>query len=277
MSATPEFLKLRIIMSFHGEARNKQTVTSIACSLREDKQRISRTMIGMEKEGLLDRTDLRAPRLTEVGQEMCEKYTERFKLALNHLLYEGVDLEAAKQDALVWTLGCSDEFIDAIRRSDGAYRVKRELRGIKRFTGETLAEKIGDGRYQFPFIIYRDHVKDGNNISMANDGFEHPCQLQVKNGTGTIHLLAKPMTQPSRLDSRSVRGKVDRVQYFEFGSFVTSEFSDDIVTIPVSVLKFVNIESGRQNIFHGSVCLRMRCSCGSTEMPESTAIFTMLI
>ena len=39
----------------------------------------------------------------------------------------------------------------------------------------------------------------------------------------------------------------------------------------------LNIGSGVGQILHGSVCLRMQCSVGTKHMPESTAIFTILI
>ena len=277
MSLTPENLKLRIILSFYKEMNVDQTVVGISRYLREDKQRISRTMIAMEKEGLLDRSNTRAPKLTAKGEELCQKCAERFQIAQNHLLYEGVDMETATQDAYILALGCSDELTDIIRKTDSTYRVKRELRDYTRFTGELLAKRIGDGSYQYPFIIYRDEVKDGNNISMANDGFAHPCTLHVKHGIGTIQLLIQPMTQPSKLDGKSVHGKVDRVQYFELGRFVNAEFNNDVVSLPASAIRFVNIKDGNKNILHGSVCLKMRCSCGLTHMPESTAMFTMLI
>ena len=42
-------------------------------------------------------------------------------------------------------------------------------------------------------------------------------------------------------------------------------------------LYFLNIGSGMGQILHGSVCLRMQCSVGTNHMPESTAIFTIMI
>ena len=38
-----------------------------------------------------------------------------------------------------------------------------------------------------------------------------------------------------------------------------------------------NRGSGTDQILHGSVCLKMKCSVGFMHMPESTAIFTVLI
>lgn len=38
-----------------------------------------------------------------------------------------------------------------------------------------------------------------------------------------------------------------------------------------------NRGSGVDQILHGSVCLKMKCSVGLMHMPESTAIFTVLI
>lgn len=61
-------------------------------------------MIALEKEGLLDRSNPRMPHLTDLGEKRAKYYAERMEITLNHLLYEGVDIENAKSDAFQWAL-----------------------------------------------------------------------------------------------------------------------------------------------------------------------------
>ena len=63
--------------------------------------------------------------------------------------------------------------------------MKYELRGQKQFSGAALCKKLKDGCYSLPFLIFREHIKNGSNLSMANEGFEHPCSLYVKDGSCT--------------------------------------------------------------------------------------------
>ena len=278
MPETPEILKLRILMCFHVSPKEDCTVMGISRTLKANKQRISRAMMTMEKEGLIDRSDIRTPKLTAKGKVEAERYYERINIAQNHLLYEGLDTETAKQDAAYWALYCSDALMDIIRSSDDRYRVKTELRDEKIFNGAALCKRLKDGCYQFPFIIYREHVKNNNNVSMANDGFKHPCTLYVNDGVGVVQLQPQSLSQKSVADGKMIHGKVNKLEYFEAGRFVSAEFHVNVIQFPASALNFVNMSSGGVgNVLHGSVCLKMQCSCGLIHMPESKAIFTILI
>lgn len=278
MIESPDMLKLRIMMCFYQGKEKGCSVTGIARTLQEEKYKISRVLIAMEKEGLVDRSDPRAPVLTEKGNAEAVRYYERASLAQNHLLYEGMSIEDARKDACAWAMYCSDALMEIIRSSDERYRVKHELRDQKSFSGATLCKRLKDGCYRFPFIIYREHVKNSNNVSMANDGFEHPCTLYVNNGVGVIQLRVLSMEQRSASDGKMILGKVNKMQYFELGSFMAVEFHGDVIQFPADVLHFTNMGAGGVgNVLHGSVCLKMQCSCGIIHMPESKAIFTVLI
>lgn len=277
MPETPDILKLRIMMCFLISASENCTVTGISRTLKEEKYKISRVMIAMEKEGIIDRSNVRAPVLTEKGRKEAKRYAERIDIAQNHLLYEGMDLEHAKKDACFLAMYCSDKMMDVVRSSEERYRVKHELRDQKTFSGAALCKRLKDGCYQFPFIIYREQVKDNNNISMANEGFEHPCTLYVNDGIGIIQLRALSMSAKSGANGKIVRGKVNKMEYFDSGRFISAEFHGNVISFPAEALRFVNMGTGVGQVLHGSVCLKMQCSCGIIHMPESKAIFTILI
>lgn len=275
MQDSQDILRVRVLLCFLKD--HACTVTSIARTLGEEKYTISRMLISMEKAGLIDRKEKRGPKLTESGKQKAAYYEERIAVIINHLLYEGLDTENARKDAFNWALYTSEEAMNTIRATEERYRVKYELRDRKNFSGAMFCRKLRNGSYRFPFLIYREHVQQGSNLSMANEGFEHPCTLYVENGAGMIQLRAVPLTARSAADGTFMRGKVKSVKYFESGSYVEAEASGNLISFPASALKFVNVGDGVGQILHGSVCLKMECTAGTLHMPESRAIFTILI
>ena len=277
MEDSAQIFRLRVLLCFLRFAPTDCTVTTIARTLSGEKYSVSRAFSSLEKDGYLTRSDNRSPRLTEKGYLAAKRYSERLETALNHLLYEGVDMESAKKDAFVWALYCTDSTMDAVRATEERYRVKYELREQKQFSGATLCRKLKDGCYPFPFLIFREHIKNGSNISMANEGFEHPCSLYVKKGVGTVQLRAVSLSAKSPLSGKVMSGWVKAIRYFDAGRYTSAETNGQIFSFPADVLQFINVGSNTGQILHGSVCLQMECSVGTIHMPESTAIFSMLV
>lgn len=277
MEDNAKIRNLRVLLCFLQSDPEDCTVTGISRTLHEEKYAVSRAMAALEKDGLIDREDARTPILTEKGYRAAVRYAQRLDITLNHLLYEGVDMDSAKQDAFVWALYCTDSTMDAVRATEERYRVKYELRDQKQFSGAALCRRLKDGSYTFPFLIFREHIKNGSNLSMANEGFSHPCTLAVKNGVGTVQLRAVSISAKSQLSGALMSGKVKSVRYFDSGRYISAESNGQIFSFPAAVLQFVNVGSGTGQILHGSVCLQMECSVGPIHMPESAAIFTILI
>lgn len=277
MTDSRDILRLRVMLCFLKEDSESNTVTGISKILGEEKYKVSRILIGMEKNGLLDRSDTRHPVLTESGRREAERYAERLEITLNHLLYEGVDSENARSDAFYWALYSSDKTIESVRTAEERCRVKYELREQKQFSGSTLCKRMKDGIYRFPFLIYREHVKDGSNISVANEGFEHPCILTVKGGIGTLQLHAVDICIKSEVNEKKIHGKVKNLKYYDSGSLISAEKNADLLSFPASALNFDNIGAGQGQILHGCVRLKMEYTAGMLHMMESTAIFTIWI
>ena len=254
MPESLDVLKLRVLLCFLNEEPKTCTVTGLAGVLGEGKQKVSRMLMALEREGLLDRSNPRRPCLTEAGRARAAYYEERTNVVLNHLLYEGLDIDSALHDAYAWALMSSDEGMALIRSSEQRYRAKYDLRRQSEFGGAELCRRLGDGEYCFPFLIYREYVSGGTNLSMANEAFSHPCTLAVANGIG-----------------------VRRLMYLDGSTFAPAYDDGRAISFPARTLHFLNIGSGVGQILHGSVCLRMQCSVGTKHMPESTAIFTILI
>ena len=97
--------------------------------------------MALEREGLLDRSDPRRPCLTEAGRARAACYEARTNVVLNHLLYEGLDIDSALHDAYAWALMSSDEGMALIRSSEQRYRAKYELRRQSEFGGAELCRR----------------------------------------------------------------------------------------------------------------------------------------
>ena len=277
MSNSADILRLRVLLCFLKSDAEDCTVTGIAKTLNVEKYAVSRALSALEKDDCINRDDIRNPIITEKGYRTAVYYSERLETTLNHLLYEGVDLESAKQDAFNWALYCSDETMDVIRATEERYRIKYELRDQKEFSGSAICKKLKDGCYKFPFLICREHVKNGNNLSMANEGFEHPCVLCVEKGVGVIRLRAKPINAKSPHNGKKISAQAIGVKYFDSGRYISAESNGQVFSFPADALQFVNVGSGVGQILYGSVGIQIECSSEKNCMPKSSAIFTILI
>ena len=272
-----EILKMRVFICFLNENARICTVTGLATMFGEGKQKMHRIFATLEKEGLLNRSNPRSPVLTELGREKAHYYENRINIVLNHLLYEGLDMDNAEHDAYAWALFSSDKGMEIIKSSEQRYRAKYELRKREQFDGTELCKHLHDGEYRLPFLIYKEHMTDGNNLSMSNSGFEHPCILTVTNGEGTIQLRPKEIWARSQMTGQEMIGRVRMLMYWDGMTFKNAETVNGMLTFPASTLSFLNIGSGMEQILHGSVCLKMQCSVGTNHMPEATAIFAAML
>ena len=277
MPESLEILKMRVLICFLNENARICTVTGLATMFGEGKQKMHRIFATLEKEGLLNRINPRSPVLTELGREKAHYYENRINIVLNHLLYEGLDMDNAEHDAYAWALFSSDKGMEIIKSSEQRYRAKYELRKREQFDGTELCKHLHDGEYRLPFLIYKEHMTDGNNLSMSNSGFEHPCILTVTNGEGTIQLRPKEIWARSQMTGQEMIGRVRMLMYWDGMTFKNAETVNGMLTFPASTLSFLNIGSGMEQILHGSVCLKMQCSVGTNHMPEATAIFAAML
>ena len=277
MPESLEVLKMRVLLCFLNEDARTCTVTGLSAALEVGKQKMHRLLLALEKEGLLDRENPRRLRLTEEGQRRAAFYERRYHIVLNNLLYEGLNIDDAEHDAYLWALYCSDNGMKIIESSEQRYHAKYTLRRQEHFDGAALCRCFQDGTYTFPFLFYRETVADGSNLSMANGAFAQPCRLVVKDGVGTVQLQPLDLEGVSPVTGRQMHGRVRNLQYLENGTFQPAWEEERLLCFPAGALSFWNIGADMGQILHGSVCLKMQASVGTNHMPESTAIFTILI
>jgi len=275
MAESSELLRLRALLGFYKE--DNVTVTGLSRTLGEEKYTISRLLSSLEEEGLVDRSNNRHPKLTEQGQELAERYAERVHTMENYLLFKGVSGENALPDALRMALHLSDQSAGVFRKEEAMEAVKYEFRDRRKFSGFEFFPKLPDGEYRLSFIIYREKANAVTNVSMVNEGFEHPAILSVTDGVGTIRLHATTLNARSAKTGAAMKGKVKSLKYFDSGDFIDAEQKDDTISFPAESFSFYNLRPGFSPLLHGTLPIRITANIGTMYMPESIAFFSVFL
>ncbi|MBQ3326279.1 MAG: hypothetical protein IJG86_00655 [Clostridia bacterium] len=275
MAESSEVLRLRALLGFYKE--DNVTVTGLSRTLGEEKYTISRLLSSLEEEGLVDRSNNRHPKLTEQGLEVAERYAERVHTMENYLLYKGVSGENAPPDAIRMALHLSDQSAGVFRKEEAMEAVKYEFRDRRKFSGSEFFPKLPDGEYRLSFIIYREKANAVTNVSMVNEGFEHPAILSVTDGVGTIRLHATTLNARSAKTGAAMKGKVKSLKYFDSGDFIDAEQKDDTISFPAESFSFYNLRPGFSPLLHGTLPIRITANIGTMYMPDSIAFFSVFL
>lgn len=270
--------QIQLLLYYLSTEPSKRTVTDSARNLRVGKWVITRAMDSLEKLNIVERLGNRKTVLTVSGEKIAKTYQKQMKVLEQYMLYQDIPPAQIKENALrALAAGFSEDFINRLTEQEGRMALKEVFAGRKNITGNELCEYLKDGSYFFPFIIYREHIKNHNNISMANEGFEHPCELIVKNREGLVYLTVRTISAQSASSGKTMEGRIKKIQYLYKGKFFDGGIDGRYVYFPATALEFISMGKGRDTLLHGSVCLKMQCSVGDMHMPESTAVFTMFI
>lgn len=276
MADQTEILKFRILMCFVTMSEEGCNVTNLAKVIAVEKYTVSRILTALEREGMIDRSSRRRPKLTSKGRTEALKYKNRMEIAMNHLKYEGVLESAARKDAFYLARYCSEETFQAIQNGEERHRMKYIFKDQRNFTGEQLCQQLHEGNYRLPFVIYKEDARNQPPVSMANEGFEHPCELMVRKKRGVIRLKASSVSHGSAADGRKMHGKIENLKYECGGAFWDAEHIGDFLQFPADSMHFMNLGSYPDSLYHGTVKLKMRSSAGTAHMPESVAVFTVI-
>lgn len=270
--------QIQLILYYLTADRKKQTVTDAARHLKTNKVAVTRAMNSLEKMNIVEKVEGRKKALTVYGVKLADDYKKKLDIVERYMQYQDLSPLQAKENAMAALLaGFSEEYISRMEEQEERMRIKEVFAGRQHFNGNELSEELKDGNYYFPFMIYREHIKDGSNISMANSGFEHPCELVVKNHIGKIYLSVKTVSAVSAKSGKMMEGRIKMLRYRKKDTFVNADREGRYICFPAEVLDFIAMGEGRERVLHGSVCMKMQCSVGDMHMPESEAIFTMFV
>ena len=270
--------QIQLLLYYLEAEPKKRTVTDSAKILGTTKWAVTRALDALEKQDVVERQENRKTVLTASGKKLAEKCRGQMKILEQYMQYQDIPPVQIKENALrALSAGFSDEFMARLAEQEGRMRLKEIFAGHRDFHGGDICNYLKDGSYYFPFIIYREQIKNHNNLSMANRGFENPCELIVKDHEGLVYLAVKTVSAESMSSGKKMEGRVNKMQYLYDGEFRDGGIDGRYVYFPVTALNFIAMGKGRDTLLHGSVCLKMQCSVGDMHMPESTAIFTMFI
>ena len=270
--------QIQLLLYYLEAEPKKRTVTDSARILGTTKWAVTRALDALEKQDVVERQENRKTVLTASGKKLAEKCRGQMKILEQYMQYQDIPPVQIKENALrALSAGFSDEFMERLAEQEGRMRLKEIFAGHRDFHGGEICNHLKDGSYYFPFIIYREQIKNHNNLSMANKGFENPCELIVKDHEGLVYLAVKTVSAESMSSGKKMEGRVNKMQYLYDGEFRDGGIDGRYVYFPVTALNFIAMGKGRDTLLHGSVCLKMQCSVGDMHMPESTAVFTMFI
>ena len=270
--------QIQLLLYYLEAEPKKRTVTDSARILGTTKWAVTRALDALEKQDVVERQENRKTVLTASGKKLAEKCRGQMKILEQYMQYQDIPPVQIKENALrALSAGFSDEFMARLAEQEGRMRLKEIFAGHRNFHGGDICNYLKDGSYYFPFIIYREQIKNHNNLSMANKGFENPCELIVKDHEGLVYLAVKTVSAESMSSGKKMEGRVNKMQYLYDGEFRDGGIDGRYVYFPVTALNFIAMGKGRDTLLHGSVCLKMQCSVGDMHMPESSAIFTMFI
>ena len=153
---------------------------------------VTRTLDTLEKLNIVERLENRKTVLTVPGVKLAEKYQKQRKVLEKYMQYQDIPPAQIKENALrALAARFSDEFMDRLAEQESRMHIKEIFAGRRDFHGGDICNYLSDGSYYFPFIIYREQIKNHNNLSMANRGFENPCEVIVKDHEGLVYLAAR--------------------------------------------------------------------------------------
>lgn len=278
MSENLNGIQIQLLLYFLEAEPKKRTVTDAARYLNKPKSTLTHILDSLDELSLMERVEGRKSVLTTAGKRTAQQLLHQRKILEQYMQYQDIPPAQIKENALrALSAGFSDEFMERLTEQEGRMRLKEIFAGHRDFHGGDICNYLKDGSYYFPFIIYREQIKNHNNLSMANRGFENPCELIVKDHEGLVYLAVRTVSAESMSSGKKMEGRVNKMQYLYDGEFRDGGIDGRYVYFPVTALNFIAMGKGRDTLLHGSVCLKMQCSVGDMHMPESSAIFTMFI
>ena len=278
MSENLNGIQIQLLLYFLEAEPKKRTVTDAARYLNKPKSTLTHILDSLDELSLMERVEGRKSVLTTAGKRTAQQLLHQRKILEQYMQYQDIPPAQIKENALrALSAGFSDQFMERLAEQEGRMRLKEIFAGRRDFHGGDICNYLKDGSYYFPFIIYREQIKNHNNLSMANRGFENPCEMIVKGHEGLVYLAVKTMSAESMSSGKKMEGRVNKMQYLYNGEFRDGGIDGRYVYFPVTALNFIAMGKGRDTMLHGSACLKMQCSVGDMHMPESAAVFTMFI
>lgn len=266
-------VRMRILFCILHMEDKHVNAAGIARGLHISKSTVSRALEYFKKENILKEPGIS---FTAYGRTLVKELWRK-KEILQEFLGESGQMNSAmaEEEAISMILCTSERTLDAFVEKIKPKQNNCVLCEIDGFCEKCIDYLLEDGEYEISFTIYKDNSQKHMQVSMANDGFAHPGKMIVKNGVGTIELQSRKVVRPTPFGKGMLAGQVDRVAYLMNHRYETALHDGNYWKFPTSCMKFTYNKG--EGVLMGSTTLKLNCSVGKMYMPESIALFTMIL
>lgn len=259
--------QIKYLLAIKTKNSSGASISEIAAYLGVSKPSAYKMVLTLISLGLAEKEFYGEIIITDKGAETAEKYEKKYLQVLDFFVDGlGIGFDTANEDALNFVIYMSPElvssFIDVISKEievvDYNKNVEPDYLGLK-----DLAEY--DGSYEVPFKILRQNER---KVSMSNRAFEHPCYVEVTNGSAVVKLKAKNITNRT-LAGRLLSGKLSSLSYWNGNEYLSAMSEGDTYIIPIFNSNDSNTMCGK--VYDGTLLLKIYTSIGAFHTPEPKA------
>ena len=268
MTYERELCKLRILLELLENKAENKGVMDLSRTLNIRKQRISKLLIELEEEGLVDRSELKNPILTTEGRKKALLYSNRIHTSINYLEQEGVDYQTSREEAYHWAMFNSPKSMEVIRKKEMLNRIKKELDQSASVPAENLCNKLDEGVYPVNYMVYRQNVTVGDALIPANEGFENPCNLYIKGGMGKLHIKFTELVHQNKDTNVRKEGNIKTFSYLSNGRFTEAEKRGEGIILPMDAVRIQVVGDKNSRTIYGSIVARIRTTLDLPSMKE---------
>lgn len=260
------------------EERDKKHIASmsrVAQMFGVNRSTVYRSVVSYQERGFLDRNY----KLTDQGREWVAEYKIHKDRLENWLIHNQIDQENAQFNTYAILHSCTEDVISVLCNKGSGCMIcdnfksndkNSNWRGMK---GEQITENLEkwfpDGSYHLHYAFLKAHLQSSvMDLSMANDGFEYPARLEVKDECGTIYFERKPMRQQDAMGNWH-EGMVSFLKYEQRTGSKEAVINGNCLELPLSIFWFSYEEDYKR--VRGIAKVIMGCSVGKQAMPESPA------
>ena len=260
------------------EERDKKHVASmsrVAQMFGVNRSTVYRSVVVYQERGFLDRNY----KLTDQGREWIAEYKTHKDRLESWLLHNQIDQENAQLNTYAILHACTEDVISVLCNKGSGCMIcdhwktndkNSSWRGMK---GEQVVENLKkwfpDGKYRLHYAFLKEHLQSAvMDRSMANDGFEYPAVLEVKNGDGAVYLKRKVTRQQAAMGEWH-EGMAAFLKYEQSAGLREARMVGEYLEVPLSAF-WVSYEEDYKRI-RGMARVIMGCSAGERAMPESPA------
>lgn len=282
MDKSENIVYMRVLIAFDNGEEEAPSVTKIAQQLGVTKYVVSRAVSRFAEIGYINRENVRRPFLTGDGRRAVKNYKEKIEIARYVYLMTGREVSEDVVFKAAMSYDDEDPVYKSFKSSYELYKIISMFKGSGGFSGRDFSIKVGNARIRADFKMTK--VGDIKNcqsirdtISMAQNGFEKPCEIVVINSDGSLLLRPVEMKHLSMLDKTEKKGHAVNLCYFKDNRFKNADFDGECYYIPLSCVQFTCKDNGIRSEINGEILLQMMCSAGKIHMPVSVAMMNVTI